>query len=136
MDNRERQDIIIRNAAKLTDQERIDVAKRIIEETPVPDVVKRLAVVLPIAEHVVGRKMDGSRKSDNVAIRRMVAFRLKEEGFRNYHIGQAMGMNHSTILHYVRTMENAFDEPIFYAGDIRQYVRFKDAVEEADRHVE
>lgn len=136
MDNKQRQDLIVRNAAKLTNEERVDLAKRILEETPVPDVVKRFAVILPIAEDIVGRKMGSSRKSDNVTIRRMVAYRLKEEGFRHYHIGQAMGVNHATVLHYVRTMENAFDEPIFYAGDIRQYVRFKEAVEEADRHVE
>lgn len=136
MNNEERKDMIIRNAAKLTNEERVDLAKRILEDTPVPDVVKRFAVILPIAEDIVGRKMGNSRDSDNVTIRRMVAYRLKEEGFRHYHIGQAMGVNHSTVLHYIRTMEDAFDEPIFYAGDILQYARFKDAVEEADGHVE
>ena len=136
MNNEERKDIIIRNAAKLPDEERVEVAKRILEDTPVPDVVKRLAVILPIAEDVVGRKMGSSRDSDNVTIRRMVAYRLKEEGFRHYHIGQAMGVNHSTVLYYVRTMKDAFDEPIFYEQDIRRYMRFKEAVEEADRDVE
>ena len=77
MNNEERKDMIIRNAAKLPDEERVEVAKRILEDTPVPDVVKRLAVILPIAEDIVGRKMGNSRESDNVTIRRMVAFRLK-----------------------------------------------------------
>ena len=136
MDNRERQDLIIRNAAKLTNEERVDLAKRILEETPVPDVVKRFAVILPIAEDIVGRKMGSSRESDNVTIRRMVAYRLKEEGFRLTEIARAMKMNHSTILHYAHQMSDMFDEPIFYAGDILKYIKFSESVEEADRDVE
>jgi hypothetical protein len=33
-------------------------------------------------------------------------------------------------------MSDMFDEPIFYAGDIRKYVEFSESVEEADRDVE
>ena len=127
MDNRERQEQIVRSAAKLTQAEREAIAERILEETPIQAVDKRYAKLLGIAR---------TRDWANVAIRRMVAFRMKEEGIRLTDIARAMGMNHSTILHYVHQMKDMFDEPIFYAGDIRKYVEFSESVEEADRDVE
>ena len=136
MDNRDRKDMIIRTAAKLPEEDRAEVARRILEETPVPDAVKRLAVILPVAERVVGRKMGRSRDRDNVTIRRIVSARLQNEGFRISHIAQAVGVNHSTAILYAKQMQNAYDEPIFYAKELRMYARFSEAVEEADRHVE
>lgn len=136
MDSYQRTELIIRNAAKLTEEERMEVAKRILEETPQPTADKRFALMLPIAEEIVGRKMDASRDSDCVTVRRICAFRMMEEGLRVAHIASAMGKHHSTILHYIKQMKDAFDEPIFYAGDIRQYIRFTEAVEEAEHHVE
>ena len=136
MNNEERKDIIIRNAAKLTQEEREAVAERILEETPVPPVEERYAKLLGIAEEVAGRTMTSTRDWENVSIRRMVAYRMREEGFRLSHIARAMHLHHSTVLYYVRTMKDAFDEPIFYEQDIRRYMRFKEAVEEADRDVE
>ena len=61
---------------------------------------------------------------------------MKEEGFRLSHIARAMHLHHSTVLHYIRQMKDIFDEPIFYAVDIRKYVDFTEAVEEAERDVE
>ena len=52
MDNKQRQDLIIRNAAKLSQEEREAVAERILEETPVPMVDERFAKLLGIAEEV------------------------------------------------------------------------------------
>jgi retron-type reverse transcriptase len=52
----------------------------------------------------------------------MVAYRMREEGFRLSHIARAMHLHHSTVLHYIRQMKDMFDEPIFYAVDIRKFV--------------
>ena len=136
MDNRERQEQIVRSAAKLTQAEREAVAERILEETPVPMVDERFAKLLGIAEEVAGHTMTSTRDWENVSIRRMVAYRMKEEGFRLSHIARAMHLHHSTVLHYIRQMKDIFDEPIFYAVDIRKYVDFTEAVEEAERDVE
>ena len=136
MDNKQRQDLIIRNAAKLSQEEREAVAERILEETPVPMVDERFAKLLGIAEDVAGHTMTSTRDWENVSIRRMVAYRMREEGFRLSHIARAMGKHHTTILHYIRQMEDVFDEPIFYAPDIIKYGEFSEAVEEADRDVE
>lgn len=136
MDSNQRSELIIRNAAKLTEQERMEVAKRILERTPVPTADKRYALMLPIAEETVGRRMSRTRDRDNVTIRRICAYRMMEEGLRISHIAQAMGMHHATVLHYIRQMKDSFDEPIFYAEDIRQYIKFAEAVEEAEHHVE
>jgi DNA-binding NarL/FixJ family response regulator len=136
MDNKQRQDLIIRNAAKLSQEEREAVAERILEETPVPMVDERFAKLLGIAEEVAGHTMTSTRDWENVSIRRMVAYRMREEGFRLSHIARAMHLHHSTVLHYIRQMNDIFDEPIFYAVDIRKYVEFSESVEEADRDVE
>lgn len=136
MDNRQRQDLIIRNAAKLSDEERAAVVERIMEETPTPIVDERFSKLLGIAEEVMDHTMTRTRDWVNVAIRRMVAYRMKEEGFRLTEIARAMKMNHSTILHYAHQMSDMFDEPIFYAGDILKYIKFSEAVEEADKDVE
>lgn len=77
-----------------------------------------------------------TRDWENVTIRRMVAYRMKEEGFRLTDIARAMKMHHSTILHYVNQMKDIFDVPIFYATDIRKYIQFTEAVGEADQDVE
>ena len=58
MDNRERQEQIVRSAAKLTQAEREAIAERILEETPIQAVDKRYAKLLGIAEEV----MDHNRK--------------------------------------------------------------------------
>ena len=136
MDNRERQEQIVRSAAKLTQAEREAIAERILEETPIQAVDKRYAKLLGIAEEVMDHTMLRTRDWVNVAIRRMVAFRMKEEGVRLTDIARAMGMHHSTILHYVHQMSDMFDEPIFYAGYILKYIKFTESVEEADRDVE
>ena len=136
MDNKQRQDLIVRNASKLTREEREAVAERILEETPVPQVEERYAKLLGIAEEVAGRTMTSTRDWENVSIRRMVAYRMKEEGFRVLHVARAMGMHHTTVMHYIAQMKDMFDEPIFYAVDIRKYIQFTEAVEEADRDVE
>lgn len=136
MDNKQRQDLIIRNAAKLTQEEREAIVERLLEETPTPMVDDRFAKLLGIAEEVMGRTMTSTRTWENVSIRRMVAYRMKEEGFRILHVARAMHMHHSTVMHYIHQMKDMFDEPIFYAVDIRKYMEFTESVEEADRDVE
>lgn len=132
----DRIDHVVRTAAKLTPEDREMVARRIMEETPVPKADARYAALLAIAEDVTNHTMTRTRDFENVAIRRMVSFRMREEGFTATDIARAMGMHHATVLHYCAQMRDFFQEPIFYAGDIVQYARFKDAVEEADRDVE
>ena len=57
MDNRERQEQIVRSAAKLTQAEREAIAERILEETPIQAVDKRYAKLLGIAEEVMDHTM-------------------------------------------------------------------------------
>lgn len=136
MDNTDRINLVVRTAAKLTQEDREQVARRILEETPVQQADKRFALLLECAEEVTGHTMLKTRDWENVTIRRMVAYRMKEEGFRLTDIARAMNMHHSTILHYVNQMKDIFDVPIFYATDIRKYIQFTEAVGEADQDVE
>lgn len=136
MDTTERIEFVVRTAARLTPEDREAVARRIMEETPVGKADARFAFLLGVAEDVTGHTMTRSRDFRNVQIRRMVACRMREEGFHVSDIARAMGMHHASVVHYCAQMRDALDEPIFYANDLRQYARFKDAVEEADRDVE
>lgn len=126
MDNDKRADIIVRSAARLPYQERAEVARRILEERPEarPTAEERYAELLPVAESVIGKRMDQSRGIYDVMIRRFVAFRLRSEGYAYTDIAAAMGRHHSTVIHYVRTMQDCFDEPIFYASDLNLYMCF------------
>lgn len=136
MDTTERIEFVVRTAARLAPEDREAVARRIMEETPVPKADARYAALLAVAEDVTNHTMTRTRDFENVAIRRMVSFRMREEGFHVSDIARAMGMHHASVVHYCAQMRDALDEPIFYANDLRQYARFKDAVEEADRDVE
>lgn len=138
MDSNKRADLIFRNAAKLSYEERADVARRILEDAPAPRATaeERYGALLCIAEMVVGKQMTQSRNLYDVMIRRFVAYRLRNEGYVFTDIARAMGKHYTTVMHYVRIMRDCFDEPIFYASDINLYMSFDEAVGEAEEHVE
>ena len=103
---------------------------------PRPTAGERSGALLPVAESVVGVTMTQTRDWENVMIRRFIAFRMRKEGYLLRDIADAMGKNHSTVVHYVRQMRDCFDEPVFYANDLNLYLSFDAAAEEAERHVE
>lgn len=132
MGTEQRADLIVRNAAKLPYEERVKIAERIMTQCAAKRTIadERYAVLLPIAEEVVGQKMTSCRFAPNVMIRRFVAYRMRKEGYHIQDIARAMGMHHSTIIHYSHQMQDCFDEPIFYAGEIALYMRFSEYVED------
>ncbi len=133
MDSNERMELVVRTAAKLTQEDRQRVAERILEETPVHRSDKRFAILLGIAEEAAGRPMRRTREWENVAIRRIVAYRMKQEGFHVSDIARALDLNHATILHYIRQMKDVFELPVYYHQDVELYTRF---IELVDSHVE
>lgn len=135
METEQKVNLIIRNAAKLPYSQRVKVAEQIMThcvKADRTDADDRYAVLLPIAEEVVGRQMTASRDAGNVMIRRFVAYRMRKEGYHLQDIAHAMGMNHSTIVYYARQMRNCFDEPVFYAGELALYMRFSEYIADED----
>lgn len=128
MSDDERIELVVRTASKLTQEDRELVAERILEETPIRKTEERFSQLLGIAEEVTGHTMRKTRDRQDVAIRRIVAYRMKEEGFRVSDIARTMGYNHSTILHYFSQMRDCFELPVYYHNDIELYTRFIETI--------
>ena len=111
----------------------LGIKNSIEEDEKSSPIIVRYSFLVNVAEAAIGHKMDADRKkAGDVMVRMFVAYRMHTEGFSYTDIGMVMGHNHSTVIHYVRQMQDCFDEPIFYANDLNLYVSFNEAVEEAD----
>ena len=130
MDPAERMDLVVRTAAKLSPEDRIKVAERIIESPGCehPDTRARYLELIRAAERVVGVHVDGTRRASSVMIRRFCAYRLREEGHFIVDIGQTIGVNHATVCHYVRQMNACFELPFYYARDLELYTQFMEEI--------
>lgn len=136
MDSSQRTELIVRNAAKLTKDERISLARRLIEQPetiPQVQAERRFSFLLPIAEEVVGKKMERRRNTEDVLIRQFIAYKMRDEGLHVSDIARAMGIHHATVFHYVKQMQTCFDLPVYYARDLEMYHKFEDRINEQVR---
>lgn len=124
----ERMELVVRTASKLSQEDRIKVAERILdtEDAPAGKAAARALELFTVAEQVVGCKVDGSRKASSVMIRRFVAWRMRTEGFILMDIARALNVNHATVYHYLRQMQTCFELPFYYHRDIEMYTRFEE----------
>lgn len=88
------------------------------------------------AEMAVGAKMDGTRHADSVTIRRFVAYRMRKDGHSLMEIAKTMGVDHSTVSHYVKTMREEFELPTVFRNDIELYDNFNKILYEQVREQE
>lgn len=132
MESSERMELVVRTAAKLSPEDRRRVAELILEQDgqPAKDTVERFPAMLEAAEEAVGFTMDRSRDARSVMIRRFIAYRMREEGAYVSDIAQAVGVNHSTVSHYIKLMKACFQFPVFYAKDLELYMRFINNIKE------
>lgn len=124
----ERMELVVRTASKLSQEDRIKVAERILEtgDSPEKSAVARSMELCTAAEQVVGCKVDGTRRASSVMIRRFVAWRMRTEGFILMDIARALNVNHATVYHYLRQMQTCFELPFYYHRDIEMYTRFEE----------
>jgi len=135
MTENERINRIVSMAAKFTQEERLDLAQKIAsirDEVPRDTYVRYQDLILD-AEHVIGCRVDGTRRAASVMIRRFVAFRMRQEGFAIMDISRTMKVNHATVFHYVKQMQTCFDLPVYYARDLELYHKFEDQIDEQVR---
>ena len=97
------------------------------------DIAQRYNDLVEAAEKAVGCELDWTRKTGSVTIRRFVAYRLTKDGYSPSDIARAMGVNHSTVHHYVRMMEDEFDFPSVFRNDIAMYQRFSELVNDLEQ---
>lgn len=98
--------------------------------------IKDYHAIVAAAELAVGAKMDGTRHADSVMIRRFVAFRMRHDGHTLVEISKAMGVDHSTVSHYVRTMKEELDLPNVFRRDIELFDNFNKILDEQIREQE
>ena len=132
MDNSQRSELIVRTAAKLPPEDRQRVAERILDvkDEHVCNARDRYETLVKAAEATLGCKIDQTRKASSVTIRRFVSWRMREEKYTFYDIARAMGVDHSTVHHYVRMMRDEFDLPSIFRNDLGLYQSFNDHVEQ------
>ena len=132
MDSKQRSELIVRTAAKLSPEDRHRVAERILDvkDEPVLNAATRCADLVALAEQVVGDTLDNTRKAASVTIRRFVSWRMRQEGYTFYDIARALDVDHSTVHHYVRCMREEFDLPSVFRNDLGLHHIFNENVEQ------
>lgn len=92
-----------------------------------PTCKERYPVLLEQAEFVTNHTLEpGSRKAENIFLKKIVAHQLFDEGYSYSEIGRTIGMSHATIMHYVSTMNDMLSLPQMYTTEITQYEQFKE----------
>lgn len=81
--------------------------------------------LLKPAEEVFDIKMNPYiRSREDVLVRVFVAYKMRERGYSYNEIGKVMNKNHSTIIHYIRTMEDFFAVPKAYRDILEKYKKY------------
>lgn len=131
---------VYKRAAALSMEDKAELVGMLKESIENPRVVispaERYQVLLGFSEAVWGKKLTASKSGDDVRIRMFVSNKMREEGFSYSDIGRAMGRSYCAIISHVKRMGDMFDEPIFYALELRKYAQFVDMVKENDRQHE
>ena len=91
---------------------------------------ERYREILNAAELAVGKRQEEGRKKEDVLIRLFTAYRLRSEGYPFEGIGEVMGRDHSTIIHYVRRrMPDILSYPKIYKCEMDMYNKMNEILE-------
>lgn len=127
METGERIRLIARAASRLSAEDRMEVARKIMQQDGrTASVQDDFHHLLASAEKAVGRRMDMTRRHESVLIREFVAYRMRKDGHYLADIAEAVGVDHSTVSHYIRRMDDRFAVPAFYAGELALFDLFNE----------
>jgi hypothetical protein len=131
MEPEKRMELVVRTAAKLSPEDRHRVAERIldVQDEHALNAGDRCKAIVSAAERVIGCELDGTRSLSSVTIRRFVSWRMRQEGYTFYDIAGAIGVDHSTVHHYVRTMREEFELPSVFRNDLGLYHQFNEMLD-------
>lgn len=103
---------------------RLDLVNKIVSsicrDGEVVNTEKRFEQVKQATEEVFCKKIDRSRKRENVLAKSCVAYIMRNEGFSTPKIGKVLNMDHSSILHLVKRVEDMLSLPWIYANDLEK----------------
>lgn len=95
----------------------------------------RFSILYKAATDICGQGILSSRRDLNLVIgRRMIAYKMREEGYSLTNIGRHMIRHHTSVLHQVRMMEDALAMKFDY--DIALWELFNQKVAEYEKKVQ
>lgn len=122
---------------RLSEEQYQEVLRRLENAAPKPvkkiPCKERYKELLGYAEEATGHILKkGDRSLENVFIKCFVATRLVEENYTKSEIGRAMDMTHSSIIFYLKKLNEILSMPIMYEKEVAQYKTFKNLYERAE----
>ena len=96
---------------------------------PTDNRTARLSKLCQVMQETSGidlRKRD--RHADTVRARIVLCFVARLEGFSLHEVGDALGLNHSTVCYHEKAMRKALNCPAMYPGYVELYNKFTNAI--------
>lgn len=79
-----------------------------------------------IAETLMGKEMDESRREDNILMKMTISYVLAQEGMSEHSIADAMGKDHSTINYYKKKVKVMMETPQYHKTQVRYIMSVMD----------
>lgn len=128
----DKQDFIVKQAARLPLDERKAVVKGILgtidRDARAKDATERFAQLVPKAEVAMESKYEPTKKANKDAyIRNIIAEEMRKEGYTFTQIGRAMGRHYSSVITMVARAEEMRDG--YFGAELKdKYNRFIDSL--------
>ena len=121
--------------SKASKEKLIKVLTASLAEEEREDDGSRFSLLYKAATDICGQGILSSRRDLNLVIgRRMIAYKMREEGYSLTTIGRHMIRHHASVLHQVRMMEDALSMKFDY--DIALWELFNQKVAEYEKKVQ
>ena len=129
------EDNIFREALSMPLHERREFVRRvkqsIIDEEQAILARQKYEVVKSAVETVMERKLDiKSRLRIDVRGKVFMSYILRNDGYSLTEIGNMMGLNHSSVYHLSKTMEDWLSVPTLYKEEIEQFNKIEKLIYE------
>ncbi len=124
---------IINSALELSAKERNEIIHRILDSLNIKTLsnaksMARYAEMYDVMCSLLGEETlpVKCRKAEYVRARQVIAYAMRMEGYTYMQIGNAVGLDHSSITHLCNNMETALSLPKMYKDDVRLYDAFRE----------
>lgn len=89
----------------------------------------RPELYIEIMSEIIGMDfLTRSRRQDLVWARNMVVYQLRLDGLSLKQIGQAVGVDHSTVVHCVHQVERMLERPSMYEKESEIWQKFQNSL--------
>lgn len=127
-------DNLIRQCISLPNDDKASLIKMMVQ-TLVEDNEEdsRFNELLRAATAIVGDGILSIVKTRQLVIgRMMIAYQMREEGYKLKEIGRCLGRHHASILQLVKSMQNVLDYPRLFRNETKCWQRFQELIKYKD----